>query len=207
MTLKRKRSEPELCSSPSSCSSIFSSPPSNSAIDVNPQAFYNMPAAHLNSRTMKRFRNNRPSEEIVHQHTLNLLFSAQQQQSQTVRETGFQPLPQTGSASEPRKQQSLHRFWSINSAPTPVSESTVEQPALAPTSCEDCGAGLGPGGNAHDMAVDDLTADNTTCGACGKHVCFSCSVSNLGEEKRCLCCAGRKAFGNIGWPNMGLSLC
>lgn len=66
MTLKRKRSEPELCSSPSSCSSIFSSPPSNSAIDVNPQAFYNMPAAHLNSRTMKRFRNNRPSEEIVH---------------------------------------------------------------------------------------------------------------------------------------------
>lgn len=29
------------------------------------------------------------------------------------------------------------------------------------------------------------------CGACGKCVCFSCSVSNLGEERRCLGCAGR----------------
>ncbi|TWU76356.1 hypothetical protein ED733_006263 [Metarhizium rileyi] len=199
MPLKRKRSEPELCSSPCSSSSIFSSPPSTSTIDVHPQAFHNMPPVHLNSRTLKRFRDNRPSEDQVHQHTLHLLFSAQQQQSPANPEISHQSPHQEEPAFQQRKQQSLHRFWTINSAPEPVVETVVRQFATPPSSCDDCGASLGNGG--------DLTTDNTACGACGKHVCFSCSVSNLGEEKRCLQCAGNKALGAIGWSSVGVSLC
>ncbi|KHN95966.1 uncharacterized protein MAM_06071 [Metarhizium album ARSEF 1941] len=210
MTLKRKRSDSELCSSPSSSSSsssIFSSPPSNSTRDVDPHLFHDLPTAHLNSRTYKRFRDNRPSEEVVHQHTLNLLYSAQQQHAPTAQVAGRHPSPQTGPAPQERRQQSLHRFWSISSAPTPVIESTVQQPALAPSSCEDCDAGLGTSGNSHYVDADDATARNSACGACGRHVCFSCSVSNLGEEKRCLRCAGRKAFDSVGWSNMEVTLC
>ena len=76
MVLKRKRSASELCSSPSAsstCSSTFSfsSPKNafsapifwdNSNVSRN---LFNAPA-HLNSRTMKRFRDGRPSEELVH---------------------------------------------------------------------------------------------------------------------------------------------
>ncbi|OAQ63001.1 hypothetical protein VFPPC_08916 [Pochonia chlamydosporia 170] len=194
MALKRKRSEPELCSSPSSSSSIFSSPPNHPTLHLSPQTFHNMPAPHLNSRTLKRFRDNRPSEEQVHQHTLNLLFSAQQQP----RDKAFQPPSQTSTTPQ-GKQQSLHRFWNINSTPTPTS---MVEHAIAPSSCEDCGAGLGNGvGDGMDV---DFMADSAACGACGKYVCFSCSVSNLGEERRCLQCAGRKGSWDVGWGS-GLS--
>lgn len=83
----------------------------------------------------------------------------------------------------------------------------VQQTPIAPSSCEDCGAGLANGIDSEGMDVDGFTSDNTACGACGKHVCFSCSVSNLGEEKRCLQCAGRKVSGGgVGWTNSGLSV-
>ncbi|PYH49072.1 uncharacterized protein BP01DRAFT_353396 [Aspergillus saccharolyticus JOP 1030-1] len=36
---------------------------------------------HLNSRTRKRFRNDRPEEKVVYENTLRWLFTAQQQQS------------------------------------------------------------------------------------------------------------------------------
>lgn len=31
-----------------------------------------------------------------------------------------------------------------------------------------------------------------TCSTCARAVCFSCSVSNLGEQRRCLLCAGKE---------------
>lgn len=77
MVLKRKRSTSELCSSPSAsstCSSAFSfnSPPTSTtqapifwdSSNVSRNLF--AAPAHLNSRTMKRFRDGRPSEEMVH---------------------------------------------------------------------------------------------------------------------------------------------
>ncbi|KAK2589420.1 hypothetical protein QQS21_012902 [Conoideocrella luteorostrata] len=210
MTLKRKRSEPELCSSPSSSSSIFSSPPSNGMAEVNLLAFYNMPAAHLNSRTFKRFRDNKPSDEQVHQHTLSLLYSAQQQnQHQDTQRTPTEPPLHAAITAPAGKQQSLHRFWRINSDPTPIeSPQAILKPIMTSSDCEDCGASLRASGGDSDMAMDNFAAENIVCGACGKHVCFSCSVSNLGEEKRCLQCAGRRVWvGGVGWANAGLPVC
>ncbi|QPG95057.1 hypothetical protein C2857_007559 [Epichloe festucae Fl1] len=213
MTLKRKRSDPELCSSPSSSSSVsvFSSPPSNALSDVNPQAFSNMPAAHLHSRTFKRHRDSRPSEEQVHQHTLNLLYSARQQSAQDVRGAPPQAVAAAQPSKQQQQQQSLHRFWSISSAAPVAPEIDLRRSSTpAPScTCEDCGARLGSGGGGHGIDVDDDFAMwNSACGACGKHVCFSCSVSNLGDERRCLQCAGRKVWvGGVGWTDAAMSTC
>ncbi|PNY23944.1 Uncharacterized protein TCAP_06116 [Tolypocladium capitatum] len=213
--LKRKRSASELgaSSSPSSAS-----PPTSNfdfTMDVSPPAFYDAPAPHLNSRTLKRFRDSRPSDDEVHQRTLDLLYSAQQQRlrqphaSLAQQQASPSPLLQRATATTP-SQQSLHRFWNINSAPSSASSTpSAGQPmVVAPTSCEDCGAGLG-GHNGDEMELDGGPGlGSAACGACGKHVCFSCSVTNLGEEKRCLRCAGRGVWvGGIGWTNAGVSVC
>ena len=75
MALKRKRSSCELGSSPSASSTTsssfsFSSPPHATAMPAiswdNPPRVSFPPSSHLHSRTMKRFRDNRPSEEEVH---------------------------------------------------------------------------------------------------------------------------------------------
>ena len=57
-----------------------------------------------------------------------------------------------------------------------------------------------------EMEVDGLGAEGDhACDACGKQVCFHCSVSNLGEQRRCLSCAGRKVWiGGIGWAQVGV---
>jgi hypothetical protein len=223
--LKRKRSASELCSPPGA---------DNSMMDVS------VPA-NLHSRTLKRYRDNRPSDDEVHrkfyewrahhhlstpnssscapaEHTLGLLYSAQQrppqqqQQQQQQHQPQFQapiaPLePVPSSDASPNSQQSLHRFWSIGSEPSSESSSPgLANPAAPPTSCEDCGSALAGGNDDDEMDVDDSrAAEDTACGACGKHVCFSCSVSNLGEQKRCLQCAGRRVWvGGIGWTNAGV---
>lgn len=61
------------------------------------------------------------------------------------------------------------------------------------------------------MEVDGTSGSEHTCGACGKAVCFSCSVSRLGEHRRCLVCAsasssakgrgwnGGESGGLMGW--------
>lgn len=240
MLLKRKRSASELTSPPSSNSSMM--------MDVSG------PAA-LHSRTLKRYRDNRPSDDEVHrkfyewrahhhlstpnssscapaEHTLGLLYAAQQrQQQQQQQPSSQQGLEQeqaqeqavmaattTMTTTSPDNQQSLHRFWNISSEPSSGSSSPgLANPLAAaiPTSCDDCGAALA-GGNGNssggssddEMELDGGVAEDSACGACGKHVCFSCSVSNLGEQKRCLQCAGRRVWiGGIGWTNAGVSVC
>jgi hypothetical protein len=212
--LKRKRSDAELC-------------PPNSMMDVS------VPAT-LHSRTLKRYRDNRPSDDEVHrkfyewrahhhlsipnssscapaEHTLGLLYSAQQRPSQFNHQEAAPiaaaPVEHPVVASS-NHQQSLHRFWSIGSEPSSASSSPgIETPPvlLAPTECDDCGNALASGSNGDEMDVDSSNAaEDTACGACGKHVCFSCSVSNLGEQKRCLQCAGRRVWiGGIGWTDAG----
>lgn len=194
--LKRKRSAAELC-------------PPNSMMDAS------VPAT-LHSRTLKRYRDNRPSDDEVHQHTLGLLYSAQQRPQQfppqdaPIAAAPEQPVVASSSSTS---QQSLHRFWSIGSEPSSASSSPgIETPpVLLPTECDDCGSALlAGGGDADEMDVDcGNAAEDTACGACGKHVCFSCSVSNLGEQKRCLQCAGRRVWvGGIGWTDAGgVSVC
>ncbi|RGP64404.1 orf21 protein [Fusarium longipes] len=185
MAHKRKRSISELCASPSSVSS-FDSPPRAGNSIINPFAIMASTPIHLHSRTMKKFRDNRPSAEIIHQRTLNMLYSAQNQhQHVEIPSENTQAQPQT---TRPEStQQSLHRFWNISSAPS-ASTSTLDQTELAPSNCDDCGTSLS---NSDGMDVDGFDNEDHSCGACGKHVCFSCSVSNLGEQRRCLQCAGR----------------
>lgn len=136
--------------------------------------------------------------------TLNLLFSAQQQHHEA------QPTVTSTQAQEPSEtvqntttQHSLHRFWTISSAPKPPTANThfSSQQQQVCVACEDCGASLDSG----MMDVDGASAGACACGACGKHVCFSCSVSNLGEEKRCLQCAGRHNMGGA-WTDGAMQL-
>ncbi|KAL6876520.1 hypothetical protein J3F83DRAFT_726091 [Trichoderma novae-zelandiae] len=219
--LKRKRSTAELCSPP--------------AADISMMA---LDAPALHSRTLKRYRDNRPSDEEVHQHTLDLLYSAQQRQqdqhhhhhhgdfvTQELAATQMLSISSPDPSPPPKTttptptptthdgQQSLHRFWNIGSQPSSGTSSPgLADPSCAPTptACDDCGAPLaGSDGGAGDgMDLDGGAMQDTACGACGKHVCFSCSVSNLGEEKRCLQCAGRRVWvGGIGWTNAGVSVC
>ncbi|KJR82646.1 uncharacterized protein SPSK_03624 [Sporothrix schenckii 1099-18] len=85
--LKRKRSDSELSFS---CSTTLSSPPRPTAdfgsspspsddVTTLPAIFRGRGTPlHFNSRTLKRYRDSRPSEAEVHEHTLKLLYSAQQ---------------------------------------------------------------------------------------------------------------------------------
>ncbi|KAK3935462.1 hypothetical protein QBC46DRAFT_397515 [Diplogelasinospora grovesii] len=234
MFLKRKRSDSELSSV---SSSTFSSPPRPGGcnfdfgvmmIDTSPQPRRFSPGrastpSHLPSRTRKRFRDSRPADAEVHQRTLNLLYSAQQNKSdhhmQQQRDHGpisaMASAPQTQRSSD-QQQRSLHSFWKLpNSASSSATASAAPSPPIAPhstaTSCEDCGAGLCGDGDDSMMDVDDygFGAEGHSCGACGKVVCFSCSVSNLGEHRRCLACAKRTTWGGSGkgWAIAGFGVC
>ncbi|KAK1494835.1 hypothetical protein CTAM01_08848 [Colletotrichum tamarilloi] len=161
MAHKRKRSESELVT-------LFPSPArSESSIEsfespISPSPIYpraHATPSHLSSRTMKRFRDNRPSEEQIHQRTLNMLYSAQQH-NQYPADAGHEtnqsePTPVPAARNT---QKSLHSFWNIKSAEPrcPALAPSVDQSALSPMSCDDCGAGLGASDGAADgMDIDD----------------------------------------------------
>ena len=174
--------------------------------------------SHLHSRTLKRFRDNRPSEAEIHrkrcppclpfqlaniiciERTLSILFSAQQQQRNS--SSGAQSQSDTTLAESPRPQaqirreahqRSLHSFWgltvSTSSAATPMTvpapPPTMEGQSVL-TICEDCDARASD--RTEMMDVDDFGS----CGACGKTICSRCSISNLGDNRRCLVCAEQR---------------
>ncbi|KAK1636282.1 hypothetical protein BDP81DRAFT_320422 [Colletotrichum phormii] len=219
MALKRKRSASEVVA-------LFPSPArSESSIEsfespISPSFIYpraHATPSHLSSRTMKRFRDNRPSEDQIHQRTLNMLYSAQQHKqhpADTDHETN-QSEPSPAPAAR-NTQKSLHSFWNIKSAEPSSSASvpSVDQAVLYSTSCDDCGAGLGAShGAADEMDIDDgynySYAVCHSCGACGRHICSHCSVTNLGEQRRCLRCVGSTAGAarnGSGWPSSSVSI-
>ncbi|KAI2471326.1 hypothetical protein F4781DRAFT_387288 [Annulohypoxylon bovei var. microspora] len=225
MVLKRKRSESELSFS---SSSAFSSPPrpdqfSAMDIDTSPiRMSRGSTPAHLHSRTMKRFRDSRPSDEEIHQRTLNMLYTAQKQQiahqnhqHSQLNTFATQIQPQTPSTHSQTAQASLHSFWKLPSSAAPQTAPTL---ALAdhsmyegPSNCEDCGQTLREGaGDEESMDVDSFGAGTDTgCGSCGKHVCSHCSITNLGEQRQCLICAGKKVWvGGLGWAGIAsLKVC
>lgn len=191
--------------------------------------------SHLPSRTFKRLRNGRPSEEEVHREytlipspariykglttwgladsTLKMLYQAQVQPQQQRPYHIFSPpacasadsMPTMPPAPSPQpspvqNQPSLHSFWKLpcaQPAQTAASTITTSIAVAAPptptraTACEDCGVAL----SEEDAMMDDgygFEAYINFCSACSRAVCFSCSVSNLGEQRRCLLCAGRE---------------
>ncbi|KAI1496091.1 hypothetical protein F5X99DRAFT_401379 [Biscogniauxia marginata] len=244
MFLKRKRSESELSLS---SSSALGSPSRHDATTMDMAASRVAAPAHLPSRTMKRFRDSRPSDAEVHrkfyewrahhhlqsqsqsqgllqsssfsrdartERTLNMLYTAQKQlPHQPPAAFAFAQAPPP--APSQGAQASLHKFWNLpNSAASPAASSPpVDRSIYAPASCEDCGQGLGGagcGGDDDAMDVDSFDMDvETGCSACGKHVCSHCSITNLGEQRRCLICAGKKIWvGGVGWTtSVGVPVC
>ncbi|CAG8949353.1 hypothetical protein HYFRA_00004979 [Hymenoscyphus fraxineus] len=219
MILKRKRSDSEI-----SCgSSLLSSPsnPNSMAID-NFQLSPNRVATSslFPSRTRKRHRDNRPSETEVHQHTLSLLFSAQQTPQSTFQQStshfnlpAVESLPSTN---QPAQRSNLHSFWAIPGGPrqespgsnfssstnTPMTSSANNMFFLS-SNCEDCEASLSAEDSLDAMDVDMMDSGNGedfACTSCRKMVCHGCAVSNLGAERKCLMCAGKKQWvGGLGW--------
>ncbi|KAI0452794.1 hypothetical protein F5B21DRAFT_505875 [Xylaria acuta] len=209
MHLKRKRSESELSTS---TTSTFNSPTrfgsispqsTNASMDANNLAFaVNFPVSplarfsnrnihfpHVQGRTMKRFRDNRPSEHEVHQRTLNMLFAAQRQQNpsqphetRTIHQLQHHvPVAAQPGPSSPSHQTNLHSFWNLPSRPSaPPAACLPPTTTDIPTECEDCGQNFG-GDDDDMMDVDDKMsgAEGTSCGACGKHVCSHCSITNI----------------------------
>lgn len=44
-----------------------------------------------------------------------------------------------------------------------------------------------------DMDIDIYANDaDYACTVCGKQVCHRCAISNLGADRRCLICAGKR---------------
>lgn len=236
MVLKRKRSDSEISTS----SSLLSSPLSASnymSIDSFPTNQQIQTPSLFSSRTRKRHRDNRPSENDVHrmqsfphasaydltlftEHTLSLLFSAQKTQPASQFASppaAFQPqypMPSVPSSTAQSQQSSLHAFWALPSArqssPSSISSnSSVNTPLsiaansyFQPTNCEDCDAPFAQDNEDVDMMMDiDSDGGNHACTNCGKQVCHSCAISNLGKDRKCLNCAGNKKVwvGGLGW--------
>ncbi|KAH9903805.1 hypothetical protein F4778DRAFT_735621 [Xylariomycetidae sp. FL2044] len=223
MQVKRKRSDSELSYSSTSTASLSSPPRPYHSADHHHQHHHRAVApTHLPSRTLKRHRDNRPSDEEVHQKTLNILYTAaQQQQHQQPSHTipppqpPFHPLQQP---QDPHRQSSLHRFWNNLPAPrrAPSPPPPVQFPFLSPpyisttsTSCEDCSgplSGVDDDDGDEDISMDDAAAAAngygyashmhaaTACLGCGRRVCSHCSISAdlAGRGRRCLMCAGRR---------------
>lgn len=150
------------------------------------------------------------------EHTLSLLFSAQQNNSPQFGSLLKQsPIPSISQRPESHTQQSsLHAFWRLPHTRqiSPPSNSCANW-FIAPTSpnipsfssevtnCEDCDAPLiCNDSDAMDidimMAIDNMGEANYSCTRCAKPVCSHCSVSNLGRERKCLGCVGRSQ----NWP-------
>lgn len=112
-----------------------------------------------------------------------------------------------------QSQRSLHSFWDLPSSqqsPPSALGPSVDAIVDQPTTCDDCGVEL----RGEDAEVDDGYGFETyisSCSLCCKAVCFSCSVSNLGEQRRCLVCAGKEDtrkrwVGTTGWTSEPMSV-
>ncbi|ETS81793.1 hypothetical protein PFICI_06795 [Pestalotiopsis fici W106-1] len=225
MFLKRKRSESELSFSSCSTGSAFNSPTRTGAALVHSDSELASPRhrsmatpSHLHSRTMKRFRDNRPSQDEVHQRTLSMLFSAAQRSETQPHQTNAASLPHHHQQHAPAAHQaSLHNFWKLPpqslsaAASAAMASPPVDTSMYAPADCEDCGRGLCSEDDGDDAMMDvDMEASGgleaASCAGCGKHVCSHCSITNMGERRRCLGCAdtgssgARKGWaGGLGW--------
>jgi hypothetical protein len=108
------------------------------------------------------------------------------------------------------QQTSLHSFWSLPSRTSSCasSDTGATSQSLAAiyqaANCEDCETPLvSADGDAMDIDMD-VNVQGTTldyaCSKCHKLVCHRCAISNLGADRRCLMCAGKRTWvGGIGW--------
>lgn len=244
--MKRKRSESELSFSSSSTGSAFNSPTrtgaaafglSNDCELTSPLRRLMAAPSHLPSRTMKRFRDDRPSQDEIHQRTLHMLFEAAQRPETHAPADNTSPSshehqhqyhqPRNSHAAPDAKpaahQVSLHSFWNLPNAQSLSAAASAAMPSppvdasiYAPSDCEDCGRVLrGDDVDADDDVMMDVDGaedrgsfgagggdTQTSCAGCGKHVCSHCSITNMGDRRRCLGCADTGAT-RKGWVGGG----
>jgi hypothetical protein len=142
------------------------------------------------------------------EHTLSILFSAQKNPQPSLTPPKIAVPPPT--VDHNPQQASLHSFWAIPSRPSSCgsSNASTSSPPVSvfqTTHCENCDApfALVNDDDAMDVDMDIDVYDSPTdhaCTKCGKQVCHSCAVSNLGVERQCLICAGKRTWvGGIGW--------
>lgn len=224
MALKRKRSSPGF-SSPSSVGSettIQSSPLPSFYHQSKPIApFYQKPSwsfptyddspssQHLNSRTRKRHRDNRPDEQQIHgvscwigaimdmsnladvcrraANTIDRLYQAQRQHPDASPVLS-QPVVQVQQPMQSQRS-TLHSFWRIEQPPSATRMAVDTGPKVLgiqmSTNCEDCDRSLRPD---DAMDIDEDTLDQETrCSSCQRSICDTCAI--LGTARTCLACA------------------
>ncbi|KAK7547647.1 hypothetical protein IWX50DRAFT_666539 [Phyllosticta citricarpa] len=214
MAHKRKRSDST--SSPLSSSSLFSRSSSPPCIDMDDapvadpmaaswtwpsQQQQPQPRENISGRNLKRFRDDRPDERIIHaESTLRRLYDAQRHvsapnaPSETDISAPGAPVSVSVAAQFPQQQlvpvqkSTLHQFWHISKPPVQPPDTSIPAAALKDTAalrCDDCDVSLvGYYGVGMNMDVD---LDECVCRRCEKTVCAACSV--FGNERRCLNCA------------------
>lgn len=213
MAFKRKRSDSETSPSSSSTATFPSRDPSSSPCPdismLDDASFAGQPIyrpenvpSHLNSRTRKRFRDNRPDESKIHATTYQRLFSAARSPPLTEHSTPTQTVHTP--PSPPERQSSLHSFWPISSSTPTVSEPITIEPSLTIT-CEDCEAPLPTQDSDTCMSGMDsgeMDGADFACRSCSRRVCGTCAVVEVGEGRECLQCrtsTRKKWVGGIGW--------
>jgi len=149
---------------------------------------------------MKRYRDNRPSEEVIHATTMQKMYAAQRHGhaadpslSAPILDADAQPYSGHG-------QKRLDAFWSVPKTQDSGARQTwTNQEAWHGPKCEDCDA---PVVDAEDLASGIGEADHTMsgtsaaevqsggrCAGCGRTVCGLCSL--VREQRVCLECAGK----------------
>lgn len=162
---------------------------------------------HLNFRTKKRLRDNRPDLEAVHQNTLAKLFGAQRQHPTTVLDEHprfthsvheYDPIQSSLGSTEPA-QRSLHSFFNIGQCQAPAKQSpaSVQQRAdVASSACEDCGNDLNQAASHQNLDTQmmdvgqmqqPLLDEDYECAVCSRNICDMCAVR--GDRRICLECA------------------
>ena len=160
-------------------------------------------SSYLNLRTRKRYRDDRPDQDIVHQTTLKKLFDAQRHsapedahlevdmemdRSLVVEEV--QPMESQAD----RKQRSIESFFGGKSRHARSNAVQLPSPVAVTLSCADCSAPLHTNDRQLDMTMMDVdcqmeadeVGDEWTCSSCRRRVCDTCAVR--ADRRTCLEC-------------------
>lgn len=162
---------------------------------------------HINFRTKKRVRNNRPDLDAIHQNTLAKLYGAQRQHEMPVSNRCHTETHNThgpnvhhsfSGVTEPT-QRSLHSFFNIGQRQglaKQVLPSTQQRAGVMLKYCEDCGNGLDQSRTpqSHDAQMMDVDRwqepsmdEDYECAVCSRDICDTCAVR--GDRRICLECA------------------
>jgi len=202
MGIKRKRSTSDLTIaapvlSPSPTSSLSESPNLKAGVidPIRPLApskgwlknWVGDISFSLNSRTRKRYRDNRPDEQSIYQYTIAKLFGAQKPrapEATTVIQTKeLKPTPVV-------HQPTLHSFWNIppsrHDSPVSIADRQfVSQPSIV--ECEECFVTITNIQSIDDSLVIPFATDDAKCETCQRVVCYDCAVGGIGS-RQCVSC-------------------